>query len=110
VNIRLDLDTKRNEVIVPAVAIQRGPTGTFVYLVQDDDTVAVRAVKLGLSVENDVAIDDGLKPGDSVVVDGAEKLTEGMKVSVRNVTGQNAKPLPPAAQAGKHKGKRSTSE
>ncbi|MBV9765940.1 MAG: MdtA/MuxA family multidrug efflux RND transporter periplasmic adaptor subunit [Acidobacteriaceae bacterium] len=83
VNIKLWLDTKRGAIIIPAVAIQRGPTGTFVYLVQDDSTVTVRPVKVGLSQGNDVAIDGGLQPGDSVVVDGAEKLTDGMKVSVR---------------------------
>jgi multidrug efflux system membrane fusion protein len=83
VNIKLWLDTKRGAIIVPAVAIQRGPTGTFVYVVQDDNTVATRQVKLGLSEGNDMSIDGGLQPGDSVVVDGAEKLAEGMKVAVR---------------------------
>lgn len=82
VNVRMLLDTKRNALIVPAVAIQRGPTGTFVYQVQDDSTVAVRPVKLGVSEGNDVIIDDGLQPGEQVVVDGAEKLTEGMTVTV----------------------------
>jgi membrane fusion protein, multidrug efflux system len=83
VNVRLALDTKRGATIIPAVAIQRGPTGTFVYLVGDDSTVSVRPVKVGLSEGNNVSIDDGLEPGDSVVIDGAEKLTEGMKVVVR---------------------------
>ena len=82
-NIKLWLDTKRNAVIVPLVAIQRGPTGTFVYLVGADSKVSVRGVKLGLTEGNDVTIDDGLKPGDVVVVDGAEKLAEGMSVTVR---------------------------
>ena len=63
-------------------AIQRGPTGTFVYLVQSDNTVTIRAVKVGLTIDNNVAIADGLQPGDLVVVDGAEKLTEGMKVGL----------------------------
>lgn len=88
VNIRLWLDTHRGVTIIPAVAIQRGPTGTFVYLVRDDGTVSVRAVKVGLSVGNDASIDDGLQPGDNVVVDGAEKLTDGMKVTVRQANGQ----------------------
>ena len=88
VNVRLSLDTKRNVVIVPAVAIQRGPTGTFVYLVSDDSTVSMRPVKLGLSEAGDVAIEDGLQSGDKVVTDGAEKLTEGMKVSV-HLAGEN---------------------
>ncbi len=87
VNVRLALDTKRNVLIIPAVAVQRGPTGTFVYLVRDDSTVAVRAVKLGLAQGNDVSIDDGLQAGDKVVTDGAEKLTEGMKVTLRQPNG-----------------------
>jgi multidrug efflux system membrane fusion protein len=82
VNARLWLDTERNVVIVPAVAIQRGPTGTFVYLVQPDNTVIVRQVKVGMSQGENVSIDEGLKAGDTVVVDGAERLTDGMKVSL----------------------------
>jgi membrane fusion protein, multidrug efflux system len=83
VNVRLALDTKKNVLIIPAVGIQRGPTGTFVYAVRDDDTVTVRSVKAGLSEGNDVSIDEGLQAGEKVVVDGTEKLTEGMKVSLR---------------------------
>jgi len=82
VNARLSLETKKGVLIVPAVAIQRGPTGTFVYIVGDDSTVSVRPVKLGLSQGNDVEVQDGLAPNDRVVVDGAEKLTEGMQVTV----------------------------
>ncbi len=83
VNVRLALDTKKNAIIVPLVAIQRGPSGTFVYLVDSDSKVTVRAVKLGLTLDNDVSIDEGLQPGDVVVVDGAEKLAEGMSVITR---------------------------
>ena len=98
VNVRLWLDTRRGVTIIPAVAIQRGPSGTFVYLVGDDDTVSVRQVKVGLTENNDVSIDEGLQAGDRVVVDGAEKLTEGMKVAVReggparNGAGQRGNP------------------
>lgn len=87
VNVRLALDTKRDVIIIPAVAVQRGPTGTFVYLVQDDQTVTVRPVKIGLQEGNSVTVDDGLAPGDQVVVDGAEKLTDGMKVTLRSTSG-----------------------
>ena len=83
VNVKLWLDTKRGAIIVPAVAIQRGPTGTFVYVIEDGNTVAMRQVKVGISEGNNVAIDGGIQAGDRVVVDGAEKLTEGMKVAVR---------------------------
>jgi multidrug efflux system membrane fusion protein len=101
VNIKLWLDTQRGAVIVPVVAIQRGPTGTFVYLVGDDGKVSVRAVKLGLTDGNDVAIDDGLKPGEVVVTDGAEKLAEGMSVTVRQ---------PGQAGPGGRRGKRGSKE
>lgn len=89
VNVRMLLDTKRNALIIPAVAVQRGPTGTFVYQVRDDSTVAVRPVKLGISEGNDVIIADGLQSGDQVVVDGAEKLTEGMTVTVSKGSGSS---------------------
>lgn len=94
VNVKLWLNTERNVTIVPAVAIQRGPSGTFVYLIQSDGTVTVRPVKVGLTEGNDVSIDDGLKPGDSVVVDGAEKLTEGMKVNARPARAEDLKRRP----------------
>ena len=87
VNVKLWLDTKHHAIIIPAVAIQRGPTGTFVYVVQNDNTVAVRPVKIGLTEGNDVTIADGLQPGESVVVDGAEKLIDGMQVSLRPGSG-----------------------
>ena len=95
VNARLSLETKKNVLIIPSVAIQRGPTGTFVYLVGQDSTVSVRPVKLGMSQGNDVAIEDSLAPNDRVDVDGAEKLTEGMQVSVHQpgeapVSGQSS--------------------
>ena len=87
VNARLWLDTRKNAVVVPAVAVQRGPTGTFVYAVQPDDTVAIRPVKVGMTEGNDVSVDEGVNEGDRVVVDGAEKLTEGMKVNATEGTG-----------------------
>lgn len=86
VNARLWLNTAKNVVVIPAVAIQRGPTGTFVYLVQPDETVAVRMVKVGMTQGNNVSIEDGVNPGDRVVVDGAERLTEGMKVAASEGT------------------------
>jgi multidrug efflux system membrane fusion protein len=87
VNVKLWLDTERNTTVIPAVAVQRGPTGTFVYMVQPDNTVTVRPVKLGISVANNVSVQDGLKPGEEVVVDGAEKLNEGSKVVLRQGNG-----------------------
>ena len=47
-----------------------------------DNTVTMRQVKVGMAEGNDISIDDGLQPGDTVVVDGAEKLVDGMKVNL----------------------------
>lgn len=88
VNARLLLDIKRDLILVPSAAIQRGPKGTFVYVVNNEDqTVAVRAVTLGVSQGEEASIDAGLAAGESVVVDGTEKLREGSKVDLRSPDG-----------------------
>ena len=83
VNARLLLDVKKGATVVPAVAIQRGSQGTYVYLVQPDQSVAVRPVTVGPTQGDDIAVDSGLAPGDLVVVDGADKLRDGSKVDLQ---------------------------
>jgi multidrug efflux system membrane fusion protein len=84
VNARLLLEVKRGMTLVPSAAVQRGAKGTFVYVVKEDKTVAVRPVTVGVSHGEDASIDSGLAPNELVVVDGTEKLREGSKVEVRN--------------------------
>ncbi|HZC68311.1 MAG TPA: MdtA/MuxA family multidrug efflux RND transporter periplasmic adaptor subunit [Nitrospirales bacterium] len=91
VNARLLLDVKRGATIVPAVAVQRSPQGTFVYVVKADQTVGVRPVSIGVTEGDDVSINAGLSPDELVVVDGTEKLREGAKVDVQAPSG-NASP------------------
>jgi multidrug efflux system membrane fusion protein len=91
VNARLLLDVKRGTTVVPAAAIQRGPQGTFVYVVNADQTVGVRAVSVGPTEGDEAAIDTGLSPDELVVVDGTEKLREGGKVDVRSQDGHAPK-------------------
>ncbi|MBS0149537.1 MAG: MdtA/MuxA family multidrug efflux RND transporter periplasmic adaptor subunit [Nitrospira sp.] len=91
VNARLLLDVKRGATIVPSAAVQRGPKGTFVYVVNADRTVGVRPVTIGVTHPDEVSIDAGLAPEELVVVDGTEKLREGTKVEVRNQNGPPAK-------------------
>lgn len=86
VNARLLVEVERGTVIVPASAIQRGPKGTFVYVVKSDHTVTVRAVGVGVSQNGDMSIESGLAAGELVVVDGAERLREGSKVELPNQT------------------------
>jgi len=82
VNVRLHLDTMHNAVIVPAAAIQRGPEGNFVYVIKES-IAHVRPVTTGTVLANDISLDKGISPGEMVVVDGADKLREGLKVDVR---------------------------
>lgn len=82
VNARMLLDTRRDAVLAPTAAIQRGVQGTFVYVVKDNGTVTVRPVKVGPSEGENIAIEEGLSVGEQVVVDGADKLREGAKVTL----------------------------
>ncbi|MBS0581198.1 MAG: MdtA/MuxA family multidrug efflux RND transporter periplasmic adaptor subunit [Proteobacteria bacterium] len=98
VNIALLLDTLHNATLVPQAAVQRGAPGTYVYVV-NGDTVSVRKVTLGPGNATDISIEEGLKPGESVVVDGADKLKDGAKVLVRAAPGPGAAGAPPAPDA-----------
>jgi len=84
VNARLLLETRKNQVIIPSVAIQRGSQGTFVYVVTSSSgapTAELRTVKVGLIEGNDASLDSGVQAGDSVVIDGADKLQPGSLVA-----------------------------
>jgi multidrug efflux system membrane fusion protein len=83
VNAQLLVRTLKDTIIIPTAAIQRGAPGTFVYLLKPaDDTVTVRKVKLGPADGEQTAVENGLEAGDQVVIDGADKLREGAKVSL----------------------------
>jgi membrane fusion protein, multidrug efflux system len=83
VNIRLLVDTLTNQLIVPNVAIQNGQQGTFVYVVDNDSTVHLKPVKVGITTETSADILSGISDGDRVVVDGTDRLIEGATVRVR---------------------------
>jgi len=99
VNVRLLLDVKKNSTVVPSVAVQRGPQGTFVYRVKPDSTVEARQVTVALSQSNQSAIATGLQPGDVVVVDGQDKLQNGAKVETRSGRPGNSNASQTAAPA-----------
>lgn len=101
VNVKLLLDVMHGATVMPTAAVQRGAPGTFVYLIKPDNTVAVQPVKLGPVDGDKVAVTSGLKPGDRVVVDGADKLRDGAKIAVRAETPQaSGAPAPAGAPAG----------
>jgi multidrug efflux system membrane fusion protein len=90
VNARLELDVHRGVTLVPEAAVQRGTQGTFVWVVKDDQTVEMRPITLGVTEGADAAVDAGLAAGERVVVEGAEGLRPGTRVTV-----QARRPGPP---------------
>lgn len=82
VNVRLLLDTLRARPLLATAAVQRGTSGTYVYVVDAQRRVHARAVTLGPAEGERVAVDAGLAVGELVVVDGTDKLREGTLVSL----------------------------
>ena len=82
VNAHLLIKTLHNVVTAPNAAVQRGAPGAYAYVVNADNKVSVRTLSLGPAEGDIVAIDSGLSPGDRVVVDGADRLREGMQVKI----------------------------
>jgi len=83
VNVDLLLNTETGVTLVPQSAVQRGAPGTYVYLVKpEDSTVAVQKVKLGPGNATDVVIDKGLEAGQTVVIDGTDRLKDGAKITL----------------------------
>jgi multidrug efflux system membrane fusion protein len=83
VNARLLIDTEHGATLIPMAAIQRNAQDAFVYLLKPDQTVAMQTISVG-TTDGNVAAVQGLKPGDSIVVDGFDKLQDGVKVVARN--------------------------
>jgi multidrug efflux system membrane fusion protein len=81
VNVRVKVKTITGGVVVPATAVQRGPDGSYAYVVQPDNTVSMQALTVGDEAsESTVLITSGLKPGDKVVTEGQFRLKPGSKV------------------------------
>jgi multidrug efflux system membrane fusion protein len=92
VNVVLRVGLRSAAILVPSQAIQTGQQGTFVFVVQSDDTVALRLVTAGPSVGPETVIEKGLAAGDRVVTDGQLRLIDKTKVEVRAPGGAGAHP------------------
>ncbi|HQT38870.1 MAG TPA: efflux RND transporter periplasmic adaptor subunit [Acidocella sp.] len=104
VNIHLTVRTLQNVPLVPAQAVQSGAPGSYVYVVGADNTVSVQTITPGITDGINTVITKGLTPGQVVVTDGVDRLTNGMKVTIATPvaapsTGAapHKKHLPPAA-------------
>ena len=91
VNARLLVEVIHDSIIVPSAAIQRGPQGTYVYIVKADRTVGIRPVTVGVAEEGNTSVTSGLSQGEQVVVEGTEKLREGSRVELKTENGNAGK-------------------
>ena len=82
VNARLLLDTRHNGLTVPAAVVQQGPNGPYAYVINPDNTVSIRQIKVAQVSDGQALIDSGLKADERVVIDGQYKLQPGTHVTL----------------------------
>jgi len=82
VTARLRMDTVSGATLIPSASVQRGAPGTFVYVVNADHTVSLRKLSLGPASGDLVSVQEGVKPGERVVIDGLDKLRDGAQVAL----------------------------
>jgi multidrug efflux system membrane fusion protein len=99
VNVRLLIDTLDRVVVIPTPAVQRGPNGTFAYVLQPDDHVSLRPITVSHQFEAQAVIAQGIAAGDRVVTTGFSRLKDGSSVSVAAPEGQPPAKADPAAAA-----------
>ena len=104
VNVRLRVETRKEALLIPLAALQRGTKGSFVYVVGPESAVSVRPVVPGPASGDVVAIEQGLSAGEQVVTDGLDKLREGAKVEV-TTPGAGSKGGEGKGKGGEGKGK-----
>jgi membrane fusion protein, multidrug efflux system len=90
VNAQLLVNTLHDVTTVPVAAIQRGAPGSYVYLVNADNTVSVRPIKTGPADGPTAEVVSGLSPGERVVVDGTDRLRDGAHVIIPEAPGTPA--------------------
>jgi multidrug efflux system membrane fusion protein len=102
VNARLILKTQKDATCIPSSVVQRGPQGTYAYVIKPDKTVEMRPIKVGRTEANVALVESGLKVGEQVVVDGQYKLQPGSHVELTSPPpSQSAQTKPPASRPAK---------
>jgi len=93
VNVRLLIDVLSGAVVIPSSTVQRGSQGTFVYVVNDNQTAELKMVTIKSTEGNNVAIESGLEAGDMVILEGMDKVQDGARVDVQT-PGQSPEDAP----------------
>ncbi len=101
VNARLVLTTQKNATVIPSAVVQRGPNGTYAYVIKPDKTAEMRPIKVAQTENNLVLVQSGLQAGEDVVVDGQYKLQPGSHVELTSPPTQGQ--TKPIASAKPHK-------
>jgi len=110
VNIRVLVETLRQVVTVPTAAVQRGPNGTFVYVIDAESKVAVRPITIAMQDDARAVISDGVKAQEQVVTTGFTRLSNGTRVRVQAGEGEPQPDAAPGAPPQKSEGAPQTSE
>jgi multidrug efflux system membrane fusion protein len=90
VNVRAEVDMRRDAVAVPITAVQQGPDGTYAFVVGEDRIIKKRDIKVGVVDRTTAVIDAGLAPGELVVIDGQYRIQAGSRVNARVEAGAQA--------------------
>jgi multidrug efflux system membrane fusion protein len=98
VNVQLLVDTLHQAVLAPTAAVLSGAPGNYVYLVNKDDTASVHKVTLGPSDGKNTVIASGLAAGDTVVIDGTDRLSDGARIRVAPPPAQQVSKAPTPAK------------
>lgn len=99
VNVRLRVETRQQATLIPSAAVQYGARGTFVFVLGSDDKVQIRDIKVAADAGATSLVEEGLKVGERLVLEGTDKLREGSQVQVIDAEpGALAQPETKAAQ------------
>ena len=98
VNVRLRVETRRQATLIPSAAVQYGARGTFVFVVGQDDKVQLRDVRIAASDGATSLVEEGVKVGERLVLEGTDRLKDGSEVEVIGEPGALAQPQGQAAQ------------
>ena len=101
VNVRLIVSVRKNGLVVPASVVQRGPQGTYAFVINPDSTVDMRPIVVGQIDSGTALIDKGLSPGEKVVVDGQYKLRVGSRVTYSDPS--HPAPAPDGSEVRRHR-------
>ena len=102
VSVLLTLSKETNSIVIPSHAIIPAQKGPIVYVVKPDNTVEVRSIVSGRAVEGETIVEQGLQPGETIVVDGQVALAPGMKIQAKNSPGDSLAGQPAAAKNQTH--------